>query len=298
MTVAQLTALPVAADFAPPPDRATRERWREADRAARPARLARLRERMRAEGVDAYFGVRLENSRYLTGFASDDAESVASGGSGSFLVSGDGLALLADSRYTIQATREAPDARIVEIYGTLPTRWPGLVGEVGARRVALEADLISRSTWERLAAAAPEVELVPVSGWVEELRATKDPTELERIAAACAVADRALATILPEIQPGATEREVALRLEWEIRTGGAESLAFDVICLSGPEAALPHGIPGDRSIVPGAVLLIDFGARVEGYRTDMTRTLLVGEPSSRRVERLTRFPREVVVVGR
>ena len=85
---------------------------------------------------------------------------------------------------------------------------------------------------------------MPIEGWVEADRAVKEPAELERVAAACAVADRALATLLPEIRPGATEAELALRLEWLMRTGGAEALAFDVACLAGPEAALPHGAPG------------------------------------------------------
>jgi len=95
------------------------------------------------------------------------------------------------------------------------------------------------------------------------------------------VADRALAALLPEIRLGTTETDLALRLEWLIRTGGAEALAFDVACLSGPEAALPHGAPGDRPIREGTVLLFDFGAQVGGYRSDMTRTLFVGEPTER-----------------
>ena len=78
-----------------------------------------------------------------------------------------------------------------------------------------------------------------------------------------------------------TEHDLALRLEWLIRTGGAEALAFDVACLAGPEAALPHGAPGDRPVLDREVLLFDFGAQVEGYRSDMTRTLFVGEPVER-----------------
>ena len=171
---------------------------------------------------------------------------------------------LADSRYTIQAHREAPDSNVVDVYHDLPSRWPELLASVGARRVALEAGFIPQATWSRLAAAAPDVELVPVEGWVEADRAMKEPAELERIEAACAVADRALATLLPEIRPGVTEAALALRLEWLIRTGGAEALAFDVACLSGPEAALPHGAPGDRPVLAGAVLLFDFGAQVAG----------------------------------
>jgi Xaa-Pro aminopeptidase len=155
---------------------------------------------------------------------------------------------------------------------------------MGARRVAVEAGFVSHATWQRLVAAAPGVELVPVEGWIEADRAMKEPAELERIAAACAVADRALATLLPEIRAGVTEAELALRLEWLIRTGGAEALAFDVACLAGPEAALPHGAPGDRPVAGGQVLLFDFGAQVAGYRSDMTRTLFVGEPAPRDLE--------------
>ena len=120
------------------------------------------------------------------------------------------------------------------------------VARLGRRaRVAVEAASITHALWLRLEAASPGVELVPVEGWIEALRAEKQPDEIERIAAACAVADRALAALLPEIRAGMTEADLALRLEWLIRGGGAEALAFDVACLSGPEAALPHGSPGD-----------------------------------------------------
>lgn len=276
-----MSGWPVPADFAGPPSTSRRAAWVAADRAARPVRLERLRARFAGAGVDAYFGVRREHMRYLTGFTLADGEEKSAGSSGQFLVSGDELVILADSRYTIQARREAPDARLFEAYHDLPSRWPALVASVGARRVAVEAGFVSHAMWQRLAEAAPTVELVPVEGWLEADRAVKEPAELERVAAACAVADRALATLLPEIRPGVTEAELALRLEWLIRTGGAEALAFDVACLAGPEAALPHGAPGERPVLDGQVLLFDFGAQVAGYRSDMTRTLFVGEPAAR-----------------
>ncbi len=272
---------PTPADFAPPPTASQLADWDDADRAARPARLERLRDRFASAGIDAYFGVRREHMRYLTGFNLADGEEKVAGNSGQFLVSGEEVVLLADSRYTIQARREAPDARLAEAYGDLPTRWPELMAGIGARRIGVEAGFVAHATWTRLAAAAPDVDLVPVEGWVEADRAVKEPAELDRIAAACAVADRALAALLPEIRPGVTEADLALRLEWLMRTGGAEALAFDVACLSGPEAALPHGAPGDRPVLDGTVLLFDFGAQVAGYRSDMTRTLFVGEPAER-----------------
>ena len=87
--------------------------------------------------------------------------------------------------------------------------------------------------WQKLAEAAPDVELVPADGWIESLRQVKEPAELERVAASCAVADMALERLLPSIKPGMTEHEVALQLEFEMRTHGAEALAFDVAVLAG-----------------------------------------------------------------
>jgi Xaa-Pro aminopeptidase len=277
------TAWPSPADFAAPPAERDRRRWAEADRLARTGRVARLRARSAEAGVDAFLGLRAESSRYLTGFALGDGEDRVAGNSGQFLVSATEVVLFADSRYEIQARREAPDARVATVYNDLPARWADLCGSIGARRVAVEAAAMPKAVWDRLVAAAPSIELVPVEGWIEADRVTKEPAEIERIAAACGVADRSLAALLPEIRPGVTERELALRLEWLIRTGGADALAFDVACLAGAEAALPHGSPGDRPVRAGAVLLFDFGAQVDGYRSDMTRTLFVGEPSARDV---------------
>jgi Xaa-Pro aminopeptidase len=263
---------------------ADRARWDEADRAARPVRLARLRARFANEGIDAYFGLRREHMRYLTGFALDEGEEKVAGHSGQFLVTPDEVVVLADSRYTIQARRQAPDALIEEPGHELPARWEALCASLGARRVGVEAASITHALWGRLAEAAPDVELVPVEGWLEADRAVKEPAEVERIAAAAAVADRCLAALLPSIRPGVTERALALDLEFRMRTGGAEALAFDIACLAGPEAALPHGSPGERPVAEGSVLLFDFGAQVAGYRSDMTRTLFVGEPAARDLE--------------
>ena len=272
---------PHPADFAAPPTAADRARWAEADRAARPERLARLRERMRQEDVDGYFGVRWEHMRYLTGLPFDENEVTGSGDSGKFLVGLDDVWVIADSRYTIAVRREAPDTTLDEADVQLADLWPNLLSTAGVRRVAIEAMTIPHITWEKLQAAAPDVELVAIEGWVEANRQLKEPAELERVAAASAIADRALASLLPSIRPGVTEKELALDLEWRIRTGGADRLAFDVACLAGAEAALPHGSPGDRPVTSGAVLLFDFGAQVDGYRSDMTRTLFVGEPTER-----------------
>jgi Xaa-Pro aminopeptidase len=276
--------LPHPSDFARPPSARTLAAWEEADLVARPARLARLRARLADVGADAYFGLRREEIRYLTGFVLGEGEEKVAGHSGRFLVSGDAVVVLADSRYTLQARREASDARIASVTYDLPAAWPELVASIGARRVAAPARDMSHELWLALAEAAPDTELVPAGPWIDDDRATKEPAEVERIAAAAAVADRALAALLPEIRPGATEAHLAWRLETLIREGGAEALAFDVACLAGAQAALPHGSPRSVPVGSGRVVLFDFGAQVGGYRSDMTRTLFVGEPKPRDLE--------------
>ena len=123
--------LPVPADFAAPPSPRQLRVWAEADRAARPARLARLRARFAEAGVDAYFGVRREHMRYLTGFSLAEGEEKSAGNSGQLLVTGSEVVVLADSRYTVQARRECPDARVFEAYRDLPQRWPELNSHPG-----------------------------------------------------------------------------------------------------------------------------------------------------------------------
>lgn len=275
---------PTPADFRPPPEPADRRRWAEADRAARPARVERLRARFETAGVDAYFGLRPEDARYLTGVRLGFGEEKVAGHSGRFLVTREAVVVFADSRYVAQFRTEAPEARLEILGGDLAGRWRELTGELGLRRLAVDPSC-PIGLWRRLTEAAPAVELVPAPDWLDEDRARKEPTEIERIAAAAAVADRALAALLPEIAAGRTERELALALEWAIRTGGADGLAFEIACLSGPQAALPHGSPRDVPIEAGAVLLVDFGAEVDGYRSDMTRTLFVGEPPAVALER-------------
>ncbi len=280
-SAAAATGHPDPADFARPPSAADHARWAEADAAARPARIARLRGRLELAGIDAYFGLRREHMRYLTGFTLGEGEETVAGTSGQFLVGRDELVVLADSRYSIQARREVSGGSVVDGPRDVAGAWADLTTSVGARRVGIEAAVLPHAVWRRLEAAAPDVELVPIEGWLEADRAIKEPAELERVAAACAVADRALAALLPRIRPGATERALALELEWLIRTNGAEAVAFEPTCLVGPNAALPHGAPSDDVVQSGAVVLFDFGAQVAGYRSDMTRTLFVGEPTER-----------------
>ena len=270
---------PAPSDFAAPPGQADLQRWSDADAAARPARIAALRARARAEGLDALLLTSHADARYFSGICFGPNEEPTAGVSGWILISADAFAIFADSRYTVQARREAALATPLD-----PGSDPGAAIAAwakahGVRNLGVDPGAIRHAIWERMREAAPGLTLTPTKGWGVALRAVKESAEIERIAAACAVADRALAAVLPKLLPGATEAEVAWLLEREMREGGAEALAFDVAALAGANAALPHGNPGARPFQRGEVALFDFGAQVAGYRSDMTRTLFVGAAS-------------------
>ncbi|HAF67297.1 MAG TPA: Xaa-Pro dipeptidase, partial [Clostridiales bacterium UBA9857] len=115
-------------------------------------------------------------------------------------------------------------------------------------------------------------ELIGVSGWVEELRAVKSEQEIEFIAKAQSIADEAFSRLLPLIKPGVTEIDLALELEFTMRKLGSEGVAFPFIVVSGVRSSLPHGVPTRKQLEPGDFVTLDFGARCNGYCSDMTRT--------------------------
>lgn len=237
-----------------------------------PGRLQRLRADLGASGQDALLVTALANVRYLTGF---------SGSAGMLLVTGEDTVLLTDGRYDHQARDElhaaGVDAR-VEIGGPGAQQDAVAVALGGARRLALESTSITWSRQRALAEALGSVELVPTIGIVEKLRRVKDPGEVSRIEAAARIADEALSRVRPSLADQPTERAFAAALDLEMRLLGASSSSFETIVASGPNAAMPHARPTDRVIRKGELVVVDFGAVVDGYCSDMTRTLCDGSP--------------------
>jgi Xaa-Pro aminopeptidase len=239
-------------------------------------RIGRLRASFTGAGIDALLVTRLTNVRYLTGFT---------GSAGLLLVLADGAVFVTDGRYAEQSVEQlgaaGVDAR-VEIGTTGALQRDALAGAVTAAEVAhlgLEADGV---TWAQQRQYAtewfPGTEFVPTSELVEDLRIVKEPGEVARIRAACAIADEALAELLPTLVDRPTERDFALALEFAMRRRGASAVSFDPIVASGPNGAKPHARPSDRCIEPGELVVIDFGCIVDGYCSDMTRTVSVGDP--------------------
>ncbi len=244
-------------------------------------RLPRLRARLGEAACDALLVTNLANIAYLTGFT---------GSAGLLLVLADRLVLATDGRYEHQSAEQLAAAGVEAefVIGQTPAQQEVLSAAAsGVGRLGLEAASV---TWARQRAFAADwfagAELVPTSGVVEELRRVKDAGEIDRMRAAAAVADAALAEVAPTIVDGMTENEVARALDFAIRRGGASGNSFETIVASGPNGAKPHARPSDRPIRAGELVVLDFGAVVDGYCSDMTRTLCVGPPASATLVRM------------
>jgi Xaa-Pro aminopeptidase len=248
---------------------------RDALAAERPGRVALLRGLLDALELDALVVSRAADIRYHSGFSLLPGESA--GHSGTLLVTRDAERILADSRYTEQASIEAPDWPLLATTGPIERELAPLFADHDVVRAGLQGEGLTHGEWSRIAAAAPGTELHDVDPEIGALRLRKSPAEVDVIERACALGDRCFEHLRSFIRPGIAEREVAWELDRFFRENGAEGLAFDPIVLAGPRASMPHGRPSDARIEAGNVLLLDFGCVVDGYHSDMTRTLFIGE---------------------
>ncbi len=193
------------------------------------------------------------------------------------------MTLLTDSRYTEQAGQQVPaGVQIVVTSSAVGDRANDHVVRLAAERETLgfEADHMTVSGRDALAESISEagssVELVGTENLIADLRRVKDDDEIAALRTASRIADEALAAVLPMLRAGQTERRVARQLEWEMAERGSERPSFDTILASGPNGAKPHSRPSDNRLADGDLVVIDFGATVQGYGSDMTRTIVVG----------------------
>lgn len=233
-------------------------------------RVARIRERLQAEGADVFLISNPVNRRYITGFT---------GSAGLVWISSTKQAILTDFRYVEQVKAECPGWELIRIE-TYNDALEELIKGENIRSIVFEEEHVTvkqlREWQDRFA-----VELKGSSGWVEELRMCKTPAEVEHIRRAAQIGDEAFAELLPNIKSGRTEREIALELEYLMRRKGASAMSFAPIVASGPQSALPHARPGERILSYGDFVVMDFGCVVNGYCSDMTRTIVIGEPEER-----------------
>ena len=232
-------------------------------------RRQRLLERCSELDVDGFLVTRLANVRYLTGFT---------GSNGQLLLGREGAAFVTDGRYTEQSRREVPD---LERFTAQRLADPLLDWCRGAeiRRLAFEAEEVTVARHEDLVDKLPDVTLVASRSVVKGLRWSKDADELVLLRAAQRVTDDAFDDVLDRLAVGLTERQVALDVEMALRRHGADAQAFDPIVAFGEQAAEPHHSPGRRILEEGDLIKMDFGAVVDGYHADMTRTVAFGAPA-------------------
>ncbi len=241
------------------------------------ARLNKAREEMQKRGMDAFLSMHMPNVFYLSGF---------SGSSGALLVTSEKCVLLVDPRYSIQAREECKEVEIRDYKG-LPIfkAVSDLVNELKPNRVGFEADRLSLSCYRTLRRLVDSnIALRSTVGVVEKLRSIKDEHEVAQIRAAAKIADDAFGAVVAEIEPGMTEKDVALLIDWHIRKLGADREAFETIAAAGVNSACPHAKPTNARIETNQLLKLDFGARVGGYNCDITRTVVLGEPNSKQIE--------------
>ncbi len=215
----------------------------------------------------------LPNIFYLSGF---------SGSSGFLCITEKTAHLYTDFRYLQQASEEAPFFEIIKVGNSEDfSEMVTFLAKSGIKNLSVEEEYLTLRVYNQLQKAAQGIELHSQLHFVEEIRAIKEESEVEKIATAARIADKAFLQILPLIKPGMREEEIALELEYRLRKEGSQKNPFDIIVASGPRSALPHGLASPRIIGEGELITIDFGAVFAGYSSDMTRTFVLGAPSKK-----------------
>ncbi len=236
-------------------------------------RLQKLRQKLADNELDGIFVSQPENRYYLSGF---------DGSAGFLLITDKDTILATDFRYLEQAEKQAPDYRVFRISSDMATWFPEVVADTHITRLGFEAEHITfamyRRLTESLSKASSKAKFVATNGLVESLRAIKEPEEIELITKAIEISDSAVKYIKDVIHIGMSEKEIAWEIERFMRENGSQSLPFDVIVASGPNSALPHAKPSPRAVQPAETIVIDIGARVDGYVSDLSRTICLGTP--------------------
>lgn len=234
-------------------------------------RIEGIRRALGSNGCDAYVSVYAPANQYVSGMMTSFMEN-----SSAIVVTESDAHFMCDFRYTEQAKEEVEGFTIEEITGDLLTRAGEHLAKIGVSRAAYDPEGLTVAELERVQSSFGGM-LVPDGRVVSLLRVVKTEKEIESIRAASNLAEGVLRDLLPTIEEGVPERELAATFEYEFKKRGASGSSFDTIALFGPKSSLPHGEPGDKRLAKGDVVLLDFGCRKGGYCSDMTRTYVFEE---------------------
>jgi Xaa-Pro aminopeptidase len=260
-------------------------------------RINRLRKTLRGRRLDGLLVTQPDNRRYLSGFQAGDMNIGESSGALLVLRRGRPL-LLTDFRYQLAAAAEAPGCELLIYKRGLLDLLKGILPARGLKRLAFESHYFLHRTAEKLTTLTGKlgVELVATSGLVERLRLSKTAEEVARIRAAVRLNEQVFQEVFRKLQPGMTERQTAITIETLMRERGAAGPSFATIVAGGPNGAQPHAVPGDRALRPGEPIVIDMGLVLDGYCSDMTRTVVLGEPD-RKTREIFRVVRQAQKAG-
>lgn len=233
------------------------------------ARRNALAARMAGENLDAMVVTSAANVRYLTGFTGSNGLVVVFQGRAVFFT---------DPRYRIQAAQEV-GCQVRVVTGAMLLRTAALLKQSKSRRVGFERSRLTVEAFETLKNALPmRSSLEPVQGWIENQRMIKSAGEIAGIRRSVELNSRAFAEAVKQVRPGMRETDLAAELDHRVRRHGAEGPAFETIVAAGPRTALPHARPTDATLPPRGMILVDMGAMLHGYASDMTRMLFLGRP--------------------
>ncbi|MFW5986234.1 MAG: M24 family metallopeptidase [Halanaerobiales bacterium] len=241
-------------------------------------RIKLLTDKILEKNLDAIFLGKTANVQYMSGFTGTESFILFTPAKKYFIT---------DSRYTEQAEKECTGYQVVrwgKNSSPLTDTLDEVVREAGLERIGFEKDHVTYEMYQKLNDNVDGVHWIPVKGMVEDLRYIKDENEIEKIRRAAGYADRAFTGILEIIRPGLSEKELALELEYLLRKAGADDAGFKTILVSGVNTSLPHGIPSDKKVEAGDFITMDFGGLCSGYRSDMTRTIVVGKADDKQKE--------------
>lgn len=238
-------------------------------------RIGGLKKYLKENKIQGFFVSSYENRRYFSGFT---------GSNGYLLITEEEQILITDQRYTEQGEQQAPGYTVVthglDPFKTIKKTLEG----VGVESLGFESRHVTDFLLRNLKQNLPGIEWIPTVDVGKRMRAIKDEDEIVKLKRAVYLADEALKDVLPCIRPGVTEREVAIELEYRLARMGSEGPAFGTIVASGIRSSLPHGQPTGKVIEDGDMVVIDFAGRYEGYLSDITRTIWVGEPEKEMVK--------------
>lgn len=254
-------------------------------------RLNRIKKTLQRRKLDALLVTQPENRFYLSGFKAGDMNIGESSGALLILRRGQAI-LLTDFRYQLEAAAEAPGFAVMIYKRGLLALLKGVLRDRAVKRLAFESHYFLHQTAVKLTQMTGKigVEAVPTSGLIERLRLCKGPAEIARIRAAVLLNEQVFQEVFQELKPGMTERQAATRIENLMREKGAQGPSFATIIAGGPNGAKPHAVPGERPLKKGEPIVIDMGLVLDGYCSDMTRTVVLGEADAetRKIFRLVR----------